>query len=301
MLFALGHGAAMSAPMTADTAAGQRPAPWVRLSERELVSGETRAGAPAEPDSLTFTQPNLFRPHEGGRVATDLGSWSESDHARLLDPSDTPGGNSALDSLRGFVNVAPATSGRRANAGAARDPRNDPLAGIDLGPEAREWVQDAFKGIVDSVLQLDVNERGRASFSILGMGDFGLSVSGDRSQIALTLGDDLLLLAQRSQPAAGGAGSGQPQAGLAADGTWRVAAHDETPLKKAVELVMEIAGHPLSMLVYLLLAAYALLWSVLTRQPRNSAHHLERQAAFQSAAAAPSRTRRRRHRVRRRR
>ena len=297
MLLALGHGAATSAPITADAAPGQVPSasPWIRLSEHELVS--TGGGALSQPDA--FTQSDRFQPREGGRFATDLRSWNASDNPILLDPRDAPGGGSTLDTLRAFVNVGQGagSASRRSYAGAPKNPRDDPLARIDFGPEARQWAQNAFKEIVDSVVQLDVSERGRASFSILGIGDLGVSVSGDRSQVALTRGDDVLLSAQRSQPAAVGPGSAQPHTGSSA---WSGVPHDTTPLKKAIELVLEIAGHPLSMLVYLLVAAYALLWSVLSRRPRSRAHRGARRAAVKTDAAAPARrTRRRRHRVRR--
>jgi hypothetical protein len=40
------------------------------------------------------------------------------------------------------------------------------------------------------------------------------------------------------------------------------------PLRQAIEYVTEVASHPLSLLVYCIVAVYVLLWSLLARQPK---------------------------------
>jgi len=214
----------------------------------------------------------------------------------------------AFDALRDFVNV-PAE--RHEGAGSRvgqRHPANrtDDLA-LTLAPEAQAWIQDAVRSIVDSTLQLHERE-GRATFSVLGLGNFGLMVSADRAEIAFVSGEDVLFSAHRS-PYPGM--SGQPAGSYSERDPFRSSsaaspAHapiDAHPLRQVIELAAEIGTHPISLLVYLIIAIYALLWTVLSRQARRAPRHARSRAraapAEQAPRQQPTGRKRRRFRIRR--
>ena len=285
---ALGAAGSQAAPISAGTTAADGPASALRspLDDRDFLGGGLNGDALAD----------LWRLDSPGEVI-------RADTARFSNArQDARHGAGVFDALLGVANVAPAmpAAGRAISARPART--NDPLAAIDLGPEARQWTQDAFRSIVDSVLELDVDARGRAAFSVLGMGEFGIAVSGDRNQIAFLAGEQPLYTVQRTPEPAGGFGPGFSgghgsswNAGASAPAGWM----EGSPLRKVLELVLEIATHPLSLLVYLIIAAYVLLWNVMNRRTRRRSHHSARQAGAHSEPASTRRTRKRRHRVRR--
>ena len=299
LLLAFAPSVATANPITSEGAASDAR----RVTERDVIGSVNRADGLTEVQAISGAT-DLLRGSERGRGD----GYSIAQSNRPGDPGGGFGTQTMLDPLRGFVNVAPAGGavgqGRQARSRNARP--EDPLDLVDLGPEAREWIQDSFKTMVDSVLQLEVNDRGRVSFSVLGVGDFGVAVSADRSQIAFTTGDNVLLTAQRSSdPAVAlasspGAAGGGWQPGTAAAGSGP-AAPAQSPVKKALELALEITTHPLSMLVYLILTAYVVLWSILKRQPRRRARHRHTAVLAHSTVTASGRSRRRHRRSRRRR
>jgi hypothetical protein len=204
---------------------------------------------------------------------------------------------SPLEIFRSMVNVpkggAPKAAPRTGGA---------PDDGLQLGADTREWIDDAVRGIVNSVIDLRFNEQGRTTFSVLGMGDFGIMMSGDRNEIALvTGGDDVLLTAQRVPfpPSAQGAGSGFQDANAAAylPGGAAGAPGDYT-LQRLLETVQETATHPLSLLVYAIVIAFVALWSILNAQAnRRPAPHAR--GSSSETVRTPARRSSGKHRVRR--
>ena len=310
-------GAAPAGPLPADA----EPAPsrqgvpgWLPLSETELVLSDPRFDPAPDPSGFGATPLPPGQQGRGGRPgAGPQGLPSGWDNVQGLDVGAGLGGTAVRDALRSFVNV------QRGSAGPDNVPlrRSGPqpdglgLAGVDLGPAANEWIQDTVQGILNSALRLDVNERGQASFSVFGLGDFSLSVSGDRSEVALVTGDDVLLTAHRALPPAGGSSGGY--AGGQGGADWAYGSNyggssgsvtgtsSESPLRQALELAAEIATHPLSLLVYALIGVYALLWSVLSRQAQRPLGRAMRQRQWQDAEPAPTRKHRLRSRTRTRR
>ena len=182
-----------------------------------------------------------------------------------------PAGGSVEDMLRSFVNIRRDTRAEPAGASARRSkPQDaDPL-GFDLGLASKEWIRESVQSVMTSVLNLNVDERGQASFSVLGLGDFSFIVSADRSEVALLSGDDVLVAAQRAAYPSP-AGSGAQSAAHANEwihGDSGTAAAGEVGhlslLRQAIEIALEIASHPLSFIVYALIAGYALVWGVLS-------------------------------------
>jgi hypothetical protein len=303
-------GAAFAGPLPADAEprpSAQGVSGWIPLSETELVLSDPRFDP--SPDPAALNSAAQLPPGQTGRSgrpgAGPQGLPSGWDNVQGLDSGAGLGGAAVRDALRGFVNVQRASPGAE-NAPVRRggpQPDGLGLAGVDLGPAANEWIQETVQGILNSALQLDVNERGQASFSVFGLGDFGVSVSGDRSQVALVSGDDVLLTAQRVQPPAGGPSSGYAGSYGGADwapgGSYGAApgaagASSESPLRQALELAAEIATHPLSLMVYALIGIYALIWSVLSRQARRPRGRPTSQRQWQDTEPIPAR----KHRVR---
>ncbi|MCC6532949.1 MAG: hypothetical protein IT531_10400 [Burkholderiales bacterium] len=291
----LATGVALASPLSVQDAVPEShgPARWQRASETDLLSADTRLDIAAEPGASSGSSSHALRspgPHGGGVLSPAL-SWD----ARTYDLTSGGAGNALFDSLRNLVNVQPLSGDR--GAGAMREggvPPVNPTAEFDFGPESREWMQEAVKGVMSSVLQLDVDARGRTSFSVLGLGDFSVSLSGDRSQIALTAGDNVLLTAQRVGGAAAGYGGDYGASSYRWGGASAAAPQGGSPLQEAIELVTEVASHPLSMLVYCIIGGYILLWSLLSRQSGNPPQqHPEARQHF--APPAPGR-RVRRHR-----
>ena len=198
--------------------------------------------------------------------------------------------------LRGFVTV------RRASgpAGAQQAPRSNHSSGdslgLDLGLTSNEWVRDSVQGVMTSVLHLSVNERGHTSFSVLGLGDFSVILSGDRSEIAFQAGDEIIMQAQRTAHGSGsgaysrGYADGSPAAGPTASGAVPAGA-TESPLQRALNLVMEVVSHPLSFILYGLVGAYVIAWSILSSRARrplrgSSSRHVSSSHSLAYAARA---------------
>jgi hypothetical protein len=178
------------------------------------------------------------------------------------------------DVLRAFVNVQRA-SASSAEEGTRSTARRDDL-GLNLGDTAFDWMRDPLMSILGSVLNLSVSERGQASFSILGVGDFSVNVSGDRSEITFTSGDDVLLTAHHRRPQESSidhrtfaaAGTLHPAAAGSAASLPGVEISAGSPIRKLLAVVVEIATHPLTMMVYAVAGCYLLLWIVLSARRR---------------------------------
>lgn len=204
-----------------------------------------------------------MEPHAAFRTGAHL-AQSTGDH----DPA-----SAALPyaSMRSLVNVLPGSTPAGTNG-----PTQTSAAPVGpwLGQELNQWVHDAIEGMMNSALRLDVTNQGRVSFSLFGLGEFGLTVSGDRSAVALTFGDSEILSARNTVATAGGpvgavSGGGGDLATPWTGGqrlTSTSALEVESPLRRVMELVEEVITHPLMVMVGILTLAYALLWSILSRR-----------------------------------
>jgi hypothetical protein len=252
---------AMGTPLsaTADTSTASTPPVWAPLSPELLLQSnpgsETRADA-----FLLGTAASM----QGFQQSTGGDPW-DGRNARAVQSA----GPGLAEQFRHLINVGsiegtgPAQT-RSGNRGARGAPAG--FAGIDMGEATEQWLRDTVQSLVDSTLRLEMNESGRASFSLLGLGDFSLSISADRSQIALSEGNEALFTVDR--PTAAGAGGSTSDTPL---GAVRGGHGVEQPaIKQVVELVAEMASHPISLLVYCVVAAYLVLWNVLSHQ-RNKA------------------------------
>ena len=253
-----------------------RTDPELEMSSRAIAFGSARAG------SSTFGLTGILD------EVPDLGA---SDRG-------------LREQLRGIVNTQPGSRGPGSGRQGHGAPPSPWLAGIDAGAAIDEWVRETMQSLVHSTLRLDTNERGRASFSVLGMGDFSVTMSGDRSQLALSEGDDVLFVAQRSHPyAAGSTGNraAQSEAAFPFAGDSPHASLDPPALRQAIDLAVDVASHPLSLLFYCIAAAFLLLWSVLshTKQKKRTRPRVVSPAAAATVAVpAPAPRRKRRHRLR---
>jgi len=259
-----------TAPLARDAAYTNSDRPIERrFSDADLVSSDSRLGN--MPEMPINTQEQLLG--IGGRRLrpVDTGNFD------LSPVTQTPGG-SMQDMLRGFITVrrnnAPVQSGpRRADN---RTPDSDAV-GIDLGLSSNEWARESVQGVMDTVLRLNVNERGQASFSVLGLGDFSIIISADRSEIAFASKDDVIATARRTaDPASGGARSRvHPGAagGFASPlGSDLASFHPaESLVERVLQLAWEIASHPLSLILYASILGYGLIWALLSSRAKRPA------------------------------
>jgi len=306
-LIAPAHAAPISAsPGTGapDLAAPARP----RMSESELVLSDPRLETTPDLSALSPSvdaRTNVL-PRPGNRNPGVQGEW-EGLGAADLGPG--LGGAAVRDALRGYVNVLRSDEqSPRSGAERRRGPQGETLglAGIDLGPAANEWIQETVQDILSSALRLDVNQRGQASFSVLGLGEFSVNLSPDRTEVAIASGDTVLVTAQRAPEPGSNGYSGNAAGGGWSSGGTSITAGSSVPgeslFRQALELALELASHPLSFLIYGLILTYALLWTVLSRRAQR--HQLPRPqsqamaATFRQPTAAVRSGRKRRHRSR---
>lgn len=283
-----GYDAARSTPLSEEITVKDSTQPWPvrRLSETEIVGTgfvrpESGLLSPSIAESAVQQYLDSASGESGNPWARDRGNGFQYGS----------GTGSPFEIFRSMVNV-PKGSPRNAPARAGSVP-DDGL----LGADAKEWVDEAVRGIVNSAIELKVNDQGRTTFSVLGMGEFGVMMSGDRSEIALVAGDDVLLTAHRvPYPQSGpGAGQGFPDGNAPAAFTGAPSA-GEASIQKALETVQEIATHPLSVLVYAVVGGFLVLWKLMSAQPSRPAAP----ASFRPQGTEPvSRRSSRRHRSRR--
>ena len=261
LLIACGTAAASPLSASADPHALSAAPVWAPLTPEQLLSSDPKRDTGA--DAFLFGTPASMQ----GAIQQPA-EWNfQSGRNERSTHMSGPG---LADQLRYLVNVesgsgATPAQGRGGNGGARADPAA--FAGIDMGEAADQWLRDTVKSLVDSTLRLEVNERGRASFSVLGLGDFAFSVSADRSQIALTEGNEALFVVDR-MPAANGRdpASGAPfvPPSAARPGS------EQPAIKEMMELVADVASHPITLLLYCVVAAYLVLWGILSRQQKKS-------------------------------
>lgn len=261
-----------TAPLARDAAYtnGDRPIER-RFSDADLVSSDSRLGN--TPEMPINTQEQLLGVGAGRRSRS-----ADASNFDLGPVTHAPGG-SMQDMLRGFITVrrnnAPAQSGPRRADG--RTPDSDAV-GIDLGLSNNEWVRESVQGVMDTVLRLNVNERGQASFSVLGLGDFSIIISADRSEIAFASNDDVIATARRTaQPAqaygprsagyATGPGGGASPIG----GDPASFGPGESLLQRVLQLAWEMASHPLTLILYAFILGYGLIWALLSSRAKRPA------------------------------
>ncbi len=283
------HAAALASPLTtAEANASPRTPAWATLSAEQLV--RTDASLDPTPDPLALGSGFTAEALRARSAAFGL--------TGALDAIGDQGAASLREQLRSFLNVERAGSGQGPPGSRPANPSAG-LAGIDPASVADEWVRDTVQALVNSTVRLETSAGGRTSFSVLGVGEFSVNVSGDRSTLTLAEGDDVLFVAQRPQHW-GGAGLGARHPGPAAGGDPGYLFDDPAPvapprLKQLIEGAAEMASHPVSLLVYCIGAAYLLLWSVLSHEKRKRHRRLRPVlAAAADAPAAPVRGRRRR-------
>ena len=201
-------------------------------------------------------------------------SWSWAMHAAPVDTATVDllanPARPIQEQLRGILNVDSRSRPERSGP-LARTPRSSHSVSdnFDFGISSNDWAREAMQTLLDMTVQSHVNERGQSSFSVFGLGSFTLSVSGDRSEISLSEDDHAWLTLRRtSTTGAGRDGAGGELFGGAAGVPYGGSQIGLPPLRQAMEYVIEVASHPLSLLVYCIVAVYALLWSLLARQPK---------------------------------
>jgi len=313
-----------STPLTADS---EFPAWAVQsLSTSDLALTDPRLDLSPEAPSAS-SQSQLLGTRQA-RVPATGSATPGFDFGLGLDPGSLGLGGTSHDTLRRLVNIQRASS---ATPGApARGRRGEPAVdspSLDLGRATDDWIRDSVREVLTSVLDLNVNERGNASFSFLGMGDFSVTVFAGGSEFALAAGDNVFIAGRR--PGGSALGASMAHGGRYSDPSWSfggtpsgnraapVSSTGISPLKQALQLALEIASHPISFLVYVLVCAYALLWAALssrTRRRRRVAHSAHHQSGPRAPARSPApspapepvagtvrkriRVRRRRHRTR---
>ena len=282
-----------AAPLSSDAGAERR------LSETDLALSDPRSGLLPR-GSLESIQGQLASGRSGA------GDVQNFDFSQLRDPATGRVGGSLQDTLRSFITIrknnGPAVAGApRANS---RQP-SDGL-GIDLGFTPNEWVQ----GVMSSVLSLNVNERGQTSFAVLGFGEFSVILSGDRSEIALVSGDDILASMRRAgheTQEEGGWSSGEgplESAPGTSDNRGAGSADSlESLLQQMLRSLFDVLAHPLSFIVYALLGGYALIWGIHSSRVHRHRHGHHRshrpepmpylRPAVAAAPAAPKKVKKR--------
>jgi hypothetical protein len=131
------------------------------------------------------------------------------------------------------------------------------------------------------------------------MGEFSVTVAGDRSSLSLNQGNELLFVAHRANPWVAG-GTRYPES-LGSEPLLSEEPVSVPKLREAIEFVTEAATHPLSLLVYCIMAAYVLLWSLLSKpaKARGRSSAVAAAAREETAAPTPLPRERRQRRVRR--
>jgi len=194
------------------------------------------------------------------------GAFGEATHPGIRDSVSGfdlgTNAGSPFEIFRSLVNVP---KGNARNTAPRKGAPSDD--GLTLGLEAREWVDDAVRSIVNSAVELRTNEQGRATFSVLGMGDLGIMMSSDRNEVALVAGEDVLFTAHRAPLATPATDAGFQGTSAAAHlPTGSAGGSGDRPLQRVIDTLQETATHPLSMLFYAIVIAFVVLWQILNAQ-----------------------------------
>jgi hypothetical protein len=254
----------------------ERSAPPSAISAQALSAAELVLTDPGLESAPEFSANDISGTPRERRARAGLQGTGRDPGTDMFYGLDAEGAISTAtfrDALRGLVNVQPGGPPRKGTPQRRGNVPPDNF-GLDLGAEAREWIQGTVNDIVDSMLRPEFNARGRVSFSILGVGDFSVDASADRQQIAFSAGDEVLLTAHR-QSLTADPGYGGPQGAIGGPvAHYPASVSSAGPsgsghlLHEILEVVSDAASHPIALLVYAVLLAYGLLWAVLSR--RNS-------------------------------
>jgi len=276
------------------------------LLSSEFVLSGSRAEAFGSPVTVRV---ETERPTAGGKRATRAAPGSTA----ALPAGAEDGSDAVAELARSYLNVAP--RGRATAApGSSVGPGTGP-AGGPPDPDRVEWLRDALLQVVGNTLQQHVNERGEITFSLLGFGEFSLMVSGDRSIVSLTQGDNVLLVADRRNTTdSRAAQSGEPMTDLNAaplTPVGRSATVDPQPeassglIQRVLDIMIELLTHPIGMLfvaVVIGLGLIAKIFSARGRRRRGGRHRSRQRSPAPLETVPPpersSRSRRRRSRGR---
>ncbi len=292
---------------------------------------------------LTDTHLELFLQAPGAGYSSQLlgprpayapvtgGALREFDFGQRLDPGSRAFAETSQDALRGLVTTERAGGTAHGTPARGRHKAANDSPSLDLGRTTNEWIRGSIREVMASALDLNSNDHGQDSFSFLGMGDLGATASADGSEFALVTRDKGF---NAARPQVGSAlGASTSHGGRNPDPSWDFGGTPSasregregpgvrtsiTLVKQALNLALEIATHPISFFVYVLICAYALLWAVLSGRARrrrrrthtghDRTHRSSRSARSQAPSPAPEpvahtirkrvRLRRRRHRTR---
>lgn len=259
---------AHAVPLTADDVAVV-PRAHHGVSDAEVLEGVPTT---AEPAQIRYSSDPMAQ-HSALRGPNNLSGLGAPQELGSFVPDGSS--SSFADALRPLLNLNPRAN-EAGGSSATRRGRRDEQDLVMSGTGLQDFMDEAIRGIVNSAVELRVDDQGRASFSLMGMGDFGIMVSGDRNEVALVSGADVLFTANRNPyPQSGAYVGAAPDHGPSgfAPASRPVDTRDGSPLHQAMELLSEIATHPLSLLVYVIVGAYVLLWNVLTAQRQARPQH----------------------------
>jgi hypothetical protein len=264
---------AHSAPLSvdADHATESRAVLGLQLSETDPVLREVRhdliaetltSGSPGEPLGPLATRRSASA-RTNGREAPrfDFGHGTGT----------TPKFGGPMHGVtRDFLTARSATATETSPPARTRSGTPNEDLGLDLGLGNNMSVRDTLKNILASVLHLTANERGHASFSVLGLRDFGSFGSDEQADMALTAGESFPLsgrrygLASESRGAPSSYAHLDAKAGQTGGTAGSTGYMVESPLRRLLELALEIVSHPLSFVAYALIASYALMYALLS-------------------------------------
>jgi hypothetical protein len=269
-----------ASPISAESEAPPpaRPDAWALLAPEALLRSD--AALDAAPESLRPAADPALGILRGAGMAAGLASGIDID----------PAAATLREQLRSFINVERLAGGPPAAAPPGRGPAQqqprDEFAGVDAFAAADEWMRDTVQTLVQAALRPEINAQGKASFSVLGMGEFSVTVAGDRSSLSLNQGNELLFVAHRANPWVAG-GTRYPES-LGSEPLLSEEPVSVPKLREAIEFVTEAATHPLSLLVYCIMAAYVLLWSLLSKPAKARGRSSAVAAAAREETAAPT-------------
>jgi len=171
--------------------------------------------------------------------------------------------------------TAPQPRGRRN----ARSTDTDDAFVVDIARE--EWFQQLAQSLLAPALRLETDEQGRRSVSLFGLIGPG---GGDRSEFVFSPAEAQVPLQSLRPVAHRGANDGD---GLfvPAEGEGLVGV---PPLHEVVQWLFETASHPLSMLVYCIVAVYVLVWSMFSYRRTHPARARNRRRRKRDHRASPS-------------
>lgn len=275
------------------------------LASSEFVLSESRAEAFGSPLSVRVeNQRSAAEGKRSGRAVPGSPAGATFGSEEGSDP--------VTELARSYLNVAP--RGRMAAGPGTPAARNTGPTGGAADPDRVEWLRDALLQVVGNALQQHVNERGEITFSLLGFGEFGLMVSGDRSIVSLTQGDNLLLVADRRSATGPAAAQSREHMEDLSETPFapvgRAATVDPQPesaglIQRVIDIVIELFTHPIGMLfvaVVVGLGLFAKIFSAHGKRRRGSRHRSRHRAPVPLEPTAPrertSRSRKRRSRGR---